>query len=665
MNNRFTPLKIAELDWSLGHPRSILFDDVYFSRASGLEESEHVFIHGNKLPERWQQLEGEGALFVIGETGFGSGRNFLLAWDYWMRCAPPTARLHFISCEKHPLSRTDLESVLALWPGLNDYSQALLASYPILTPGFHRLEFAHGRVSLTLMLGDAADCYHELLICGDSPLEASLRPFYVDAWFLDGFAPSKNSAIWSGDLFYALALLSRPGSTFATYSVASQLRNDLALAGFNYEKIRGYKRKNEMLIGVFNTAPPSQHKKRITPWHHYPSKLNSKQAIVLGAGLAGCYSAYALAKRGWSVTLLDKASSPGQGASGNRQAVLYPKLSPHRSPLTLFMLSAFLHAHRFYSSLLAQYPIGELKGMLQLAYDRQEQASQRDLETWISNYPELGQLLSAEEASLLADLSLDKHALYVPQSGWIDSEALCAHLIKEAGIHWQPDTKVESIYYEEGQWSAAGHKAPVLIIASGYQASQFEQTAGLPLKPIGGQMTYIKENQDSDALKVPLCADGHILPAQNGVHATGATYHLGVHEASACYEDDLMNLKRLETMQPSIAWSQDIVDHWSAIRGATTDYLPLVGPVPKAKEFLARFQLLSSNARRWIPEPGIAYPGLYLCAGFGSRGLTTIPLAGEYLAALINQEPLPITRTMAQTLAPARFLRKGIVRGLS
>lgn len=662
MTNCFTPLALAELDWSRGHPFSTRYNDVYFSRTSGLDESEHVFIHGNNLPERWQQLDLTESTFVIGETGFGSGRNFLLAWSYWMLFAPEHARLHFISCEKHPLGKDDLRAVLALWPELESYSEALIADYPVLTPGFHRLEFEGGRVSLTLMLGEACESYHELLVCGASDLEPSLRQTQVDAWFLDGFSPSKNEAMWSPDLLYSLALLSRPGTTFATWSVASGLRNDLAAAGFDFQKVRGYRRKNEMLTGVFKAPPPSRFKNRVTPWHHSALNTETRQAIVLGAGLAGCYNAYALAKRGWSVTLVDSESAPGLGASGNQQAVLYPKLSAHRSPLTIFMLSAFLHAHRFYSEVLEDHAIGELKGLIQLAYDTEEQASQRNLADWLASYPELGQLLNAQEASQYCGLTVDNPALYIPLSGWIDSKALCAHLIDDPAIHWQPDTPVESIHYDQGLWTAGDYQAPVLIIASGYQAIEFPQTAGLPLKPIAGQMTQIKTNNASVGLKIPLCADGHVLPSRDGLHATGASYHLGSTDRMARSSEDVLNLKRLETMQTAIGWSQEIVDHWAGIRGATTDYLPLVGPVPIQDEFLQRFQTLSSNAKRWIPESGIWYPGLYLCAGFGSRGLTSIPLAGEYLAALINQEPLPITRTMAQTLSPARFLRKRIIR---
>ena len=40
----------AQLDWDeQGQPRSRSFDDVYFSRASGLGETRHVFLDGNHL----------------------------------------------------------------------------------------------------------------------------------------------------------------------------------------------------------------------------------------------------------------------------------------------------------------------------------------------------------------------------------------------------------------------------------------------------------------------------------------------------------------------------------------------------------------------------------------------------------------------------------------
>ncbi|HHF7344006.1 TPA: bifunctional tRNA (5-methylaminomethyl-2-thiouridine)(34)-methyltransferase MnmD/FAD-dependent 5-carboxymethylaminomethyl-2-thiouridine(34) oxidoreductase MnmC [Legionella feeleii] len=667
MSNPFIPIETADLMWCDGLPFSTRFNDIYFSNENGLLEAEHVFITANNLIERWQRLATEGSgSFAIAETGFGSGLNFLLTWSLWLKYAPQQARLHFISCEKFPLRREELARCLALWPQLKNLALVLQADYPILTPGFHHLQFENGRVNLTLMLGDASQCFHQLLVCGDVKLEAELRANHIDAWFLDGFAPAKNQQMWSEDLFQIIGQLSKPGTTLATFSAAGVVRKNLQAVGFEVKKIKGFGQKREMVVATFKKAEfASSPRARVTPWQSdIPRIVNEKKAIVLGAGLAGCYLAQALAKRGWQVTLIDAQSEVGNGASGNTQAVLYPKLSAYRSPLTLFMLNAFLFAHRIYSQLLRKHDIGKLSGILQLAFNDREQASQLSLEKWLAAYPELGVLVDQECATEVAGIHLNTGGLFIPHSGWLDSRALCKIFSQEEGINWIPDTAIRELVFRNEQWYVAGHQAEVLIIANGNQANQFSQTSFLPLKSIRGQMTMIRSNLHSEKLKIPLCGDGHVLPANKGMHAIGATYHLDATKQT-CYEDDnKSNLARLERIPAEVVWSGAVSDNWAGVRAATTDYLPLVGPVPDEQLFRARFADLATNAKRWLPTPGVFHPGLFLCAGFGSRGLTTVPLSAEWLASLINNEPWFLPRTLVQSLSPARFLRKELTKNL-
>ncbi|KTD28792.1 bifunctional tRNA (5-methylaminomethyl-2-thiouridine)(34)-methyltransferase MnmD/FAD-dependent 5-carboxymethylaminomethyl-2-thiouridine(34) oxidoreductase MnmC [Legionella maceachernii] len=664
MSSSFVPIEAAKISWCDELPFSLAFDDIYFSKENGLAETRHVFIEGNNLIERWQNLTQE--TFVIAETGFGSGLNFLLTWSLWLEQAPQSARLHFFSCEKFPLTKNDLQRCLKQWPALKRQASALIDNYPILTPGFHWLSFEAGRINLILMLGDATACYKQLLVCGDAKLERELRTNSVDAWFLDGFSPAKNPAMWSDDLLQIIGLLSKPGTTLATFSAAASVKNNLQAAGFNVDKVRGFGSKREMITAQFVESSPSNKKLRCTPWHVNPTQpAMAKKAIVLGAGLAGCYTAHALAKRGWQVSLIDAHNEVGQGASGNKQAVLYPKLSAYRSPLTQFMLTAFLFACRTYRRLLNKKSIGELSGILQFAFNERESAAQQSLGSWLSSYPELGRLVDAQQASTIAGIELTMGGLYIPYSGWMDSQALCEQLCQTPGIDWYPNTLISELHFEEKKWHVGEHLAEVLVIANGYQAKQFIQTAHLPLKAIRGQMTRIASNKASTALKIPLCGNGHVLPAYGGGHAIGASYHLDSTDRASYSADDVSNLNKLSQLPASIAWSLEIKDNWVGVRATTTDYLPMVGPVPDPTIFPSRFAALATNAKRWIPEAGAFLPGLFLCTGFGSRGLTTVPLSAEWLAALINNEPSFLPQAMVQSLSPARFLLKAIIKNLS
>ncbi|KTD11129.1 FAD dependent oxidoreductase [Legionella gratiana] len=664
MSNFFVPIKKAELDWCGALPVSIQYDDVYHSSDGGIEQSLYVFVHGNNLIERWQSFSKNiPRIFTIGETGFGTGLNFLLSWHLWEQYAPSLCRLHFISCEKHPLSLADLTKSLASWPQLIKQAKQLIANYPVLTPGYHHFSFCEGRVTLTLMLGDAFECYEQLLICGESHLECELRTSYVDAWYLDGFAPAKNKSMWSDSLINVIALLSKENTTFATYTAAGSVRTSLSQRGFIIEKRKGFGAKRHMICGRFTQLPGQITTKRHTPWHTgKPEKFFNKSAVIVGAGLAGCFTAFSLARKGWKVTVIDELNEVGHGGSANQQAVLFPKLSAYSAPLTQFMLTAFLYAVRTYQCILNQSKIGELNGALLLAYNEKEKAAQESLRTWLLHYPELGVLLEKEQASELAGFSLSDSGLFIPLSGWINSPALCQFLANTDGVSRVTNTSVTHLTFDK-RWVVNDLETEVLILANGHKINSFKETEYLPIKPIRGQMTAIASTQQSAQLKVPLCAEGHVLPALNDTHQVGATYELNSSIAQIKYEDDQTNLTKLKQFSSNSLWSDTVTGHWSGIRASTPDYLPLVGKIANAEKFLEHYARLETNAKRWIPQGGPYYPGLYACAGFGSRGLTSIPLCAEWLASLINDELSFLPRNLQHALSPARFLRKNIIRG--
>lgn len=662
MSNPFVPIKKAELEWRDTVPYSVSYTDIYHSSEGGIEQSLYVFINGNDLIKRWHSLSHDQ--FTIAETGFGTGLNFLLTWKLWEQHAPSHARLHFISCEKYPLSLDDLKKTLAAWPQLKKQAQELILNYPVLTPGYHHLTFANGRVRVTLMLGDALECYEQLMVCGDPGLEALLRPSFVDAWYLDGFAPSKNKSMWSDALFTVIALLSQKNTTLATYTAASSVKHSLSHHGFLVEKKKGFGIKRHMIQARFTGTNVAKATKRHTPWHvSRPSSYSNKSALIIGGGLAGCFTAHALAKRGWKSTIIDELNTLGSGGSANPQAVLFPKLSAYSSPLTQLMLTAFLYAVRMYQPLLERYPLGELNGSLLLANEVNEQNAQASLNHWLSCYPELGCLVDAQRASELAGLPLHQPGLFIPLSGWINAPALCQWLINAPEISVLTNHSIQQLVFDK-RWIVNDLEAEVVILANGPKINSFKETAHLPVKPIRGQMTTLSATSQTAALKIPLCVEGHVLPARNHTHLVGATYELKMANASIKKEDDRINLERLRKLTPQVTWSDEICGHWAGIRATTPDYLPLVGPVADAEQFMRLFARLDTNAKRWIPQAGPYYPGLYACAGFGSRGLTTIPLCAEWLASLINNELSCLPRKLHQALSPARFLRKNIIRGL-
>jgi tRNA 5-methylaminomethyl-2-thiouridine biosynthesis bifunctional protein len=232
----------GSLDWRDGQPWSRRFDDRYFSSASGIDETRHVFLDGNRLAERFAALRG-GQVLRIGETGFGTGLNFLCAWQLFEQEAPAGAGLDFHSVEGFPLDVEALRAALALWPELHGPAQALGAAWPGNAPGRHRLPF--GRVQLLLDIDDVAAAL---------PRWADRS---IDAWFLDGFAPAKNPAMWAEPVLAEVARASRPGATFATYPSAGWVRRGLQRCGFEARRVPGFGRKREMLVGHLRTTLPA------------------------------------------------------------------------------------------------------------------------------------------------------------------------------------------------------------------------------------------------------------------------------------------------------------------------------------------------------------------------------------------------------------------------
>lgn len=232
-------LDFATIQWRENLPYSTVFDDVYFSTDNGLAETDYVFLQGNDLQNRWSTLPVNS--FTITETGFGTGLNFLSAAQLWLNTAPANAKLHFYSVEKYPLTLQEITHALQLWPQLNAVSQPFLAHYAQFLQSSQPIELFDNRVAITLLLGDATAQFSQL-------------HFETDAWFLDGFAPSKNPQMWQPALFAQMARLSYSQTTFSTFTSAGDVRRGLIAAGFEVHKRIGFGKKREMLHGKYNGA---------------------------------------------------------------------------------------------------------------------------------------------------------------------------------------------------------------------------------------------------------------------------------------------------------------------------------------------------------------------------------------------------------------------------
>ncbi len=618
----------AQLEWQNNQPYSSLYGDVYFSSDSGLAETQYVFLQHNHLEQRWNNLSAD--IFTIAETGFGTGLNFLCAWDLWNKIAPKNATLHFISTELHPVSLSDLEKALSLWPELASLSKSLTEQYHDLFPGWHRFEFDQSQVVLTLLVGDVNHTLPEL----------SAK---VDAWFLDGFSPAKNPDMWLQPLFQNIAKLSKKDATFATFTSASVVRKGLESVGFVVKKTPGFGKKREMLSGYYPSS--SQIK---TP------AIKEKLAIIIGGGLAGASTAQAMAKRGWKVRLIERHEVLAQEASGNPLGVLYPRITAGDSLLNQMASHGFLHTLRLLKRLSLKQEGIKNCGVLQLSFNQREQSR---IESVLASNNPFAFGVDAKKASQLAGTKLTHGGMFIPKGAYLNPAALCHALTNHKNITIQTSNQVLRLKRESEEWqvwneAAMLGQAPVLILASANDTMLFEQTAHCTLQPVRGQISLLPATLSSMSIKTVICTEGYLTPASAGHHCLGASFSPNDCTTEVRKEDHQTNLEMLKHLAPAIdPYLPDQLEGRAAIRCTTSDYLPMAGLVLDTQSLINKPPRPSSYSDQLKKMDG-----LYINAGHGAKGLVNAPMCAEIVASLINGDPLPVSKSLVGALNPNRFL---------
>ena len=501
----------ARVDFDGERPVSRAFGDVYYD-ADGPAEVARVFLGPAAFESRTADPAGT---FTVGELGFGTGLNFVVA----ARAA--RSRLHFISVERHPLSVADLARSLAPWKTAFPLTRELAEHYPPLVTGWHRRLFEGGRIQLSVYFGDVQDALAEL--------ERQQRRG-VDAWFLDGFAPRRNAAMWDRDLFEAMARVSAHRATVTTFTAAGSVRRDLAAAGFEVRRVDQRPHKRHSTAGVYmgrgrTFAVPAD-------------------TVVLGAGLAGTATARALGEKGIAAVVADSSGGIARGASSIPAAVMHPRLSPGTSPPSVFRLHAFAFAAHRCRGL----PGATASGVLQLPgptvdADRLHGIAQ-------AAPPGIVEHLDPGAASTRTGVSIRESGLFFPGALTIDgrclAEALCDHAI------------VEMV--------AAGPEGSLPVVrATGPDTGGFDT---LEVTRLAGQMDRFGHDRPP---RLPIVGDGTIVPTSGGVWA-GATYEYRPWPPSEASSANAGRFQRLFGESPGTS-----LERFRGVRAVTSDRLPVIG----------------------------------------------------------------------------------------
>jgi len=590
----------ATLEFTDGVPYSAVCGDIGQVR--------HVFLQGCGLPEKWAGREA----FVVLETGFGSGLNFLATWAAWRAHPARPAQLHFLSVEKHPFRVDDLARLHARWPEFAALSSELRANWPTLTPGFHRIALDGGRVQLTLMLGDVLDSLPNV--------QAG-----VDAFYLDGPAFDGNAGLRHPALFDELARLAKPGATAAASSAAQPLRQGLMETGFVCETRAGHDRQAQCLSARF--AGTSRWVERTAP----------RYVVVVGAGVAGAATAHALAQRGVAVTVLERADSPAQAASGNPVAVFRPVISRDDNRASRLTRAAFLHDLRAWAAL--DGIEWSRCGVLHLARDMDAATKQQQALAATAPPADFARWVDLGEARELASWPVASPGVFFPTAGWVVPGSLCRTWLDHPAIALRTSCAVARVQPVASGWQVLDRDGAVLAEADAVVLANARDVLGLapdptwPLHTVRGQITQLPPGYLPQIQRV-IAREGYVAPC-GGQLLVGATYEHDDNDTTPRPASDLANLARLETILPGAGECVvvEAISGRASLRATLPDRLPIVGAVG-------------------------GQPGLFVAAGYASRGVVWAGLLGEALADLMTQHPLPLEADLMQAIAPARYSQK-------
>lgn len=666
-----------------GSPYSTQFNDIYFDTVQGTSQSECVFIDGNKLRTRLAKLTER---FVIAETGFGTGLNFLLTLEVFHQLkqekdnslqntsnsCPNT--LHFISVEKYPLSKAQLIQSLNALPQLAAFSQQLIEQYPETPTENITLSFLDGAVTLQLIFDDAtqglAALNAEKTQHNQHKQYNQYKQAMVDAWFLDGFSPEKNPEMWHEGLFQQITRLSKEQATLATFTVSGKVRRQLISAGFRVEKRPAVGKKNQMLSAVFQQTPHSG-----KGYQQRPIIAKPQHVSIIGGGIASACAAYALTKNGVKVTVYCQDFSVAQGASSNHIGAIYPLIHQQADDISLFYQHAFEQAVAYYHDISKQGVTfaHDWCGLLEISYKpaltlRQQHIA--DSTVWPQN---LLHSVDKNQASKLAGIALEHGGLFYPQAGWIAPAQLVKAIFKAAEssnrLRIETGCKITSISQQANdKWllhtSTKNYPASVIIYCGGAQGIPLNIIKQLPLTPVRGQVSNMASNNKMAELSTVICHKGYLTPANDNLHCIGATFKKNSVDIDSNTEEDQFNLDMLNKCLPGLSpWQlTDVVSSKARLRCMTPDHLPMVGAMPDIDAHKVQYQHLSKDKRWRYDQQAPVIKNLYMMTGLGARGLCTAPLLADILTADICGTPYPLNNEQLFNLAPNRFVIRDIIR---
>ena len=650
------PIRAAVIDRDAdGTPRSREHDDIYHPRSGALAQARHVFLDGDRTAERWHGRDR----FVVLETGFGLGNNFLATWAAWRADPSRCRRLHFLSIESMPPSRADLASMVRD-PVLQPLADALASRWPPLTWNLHRLAFDDGAVELLLAFGDVASWLPQMAAS-------------VDAFFLDGFAPARNPAMWDARLYKAMARLAAPHASVATWTAARGVREGLRSAGFEVALSPGCNGKRDITRAVFAPAfVPRPSPGRVAARRASQSGSGGDEPVVIvGAGLAGCSLAAALAEHGRASLLLDRASEIASGASGNSAGLFHGVVHAGDGRHARLHRAAALAARETVERARAIHGVaGSVDGLLRVDPDAAVDGS--SLQAIVDRLvvpPDYVRALSAGEASARAGVTLAAPAWHYPGGGWVDPRALCRSWLADAGslASTRLGIRIAALRRDGERWSLLDAEGGVVTTASTVvfctANGSFDERgpSPWPMRRQRGQLSAVRASDAPQATvpTLPISGSGYVLPAIDGTVWFGSTSRWDDDDPTVRDTDHRDNLERWQRLVGTPQRTDAALWGRTSWRWVSGDRLPIIGAVPaELLDGIDAGRRGEVPSRREQPRFVARAPGLFVFAALGSRGIALAALGGRLLAATITGAPSVVEADLIDAVDPARFVSR-------
>ena len=576
-----------------------------------------ALLTGSGLEQAWQ---GQAQWRIL-DAGFRNGALFFDTWQLWSNHTGAPSQLHYVAVTEAAPDIRAVTNCLAAYPALARHANELAAQWYGLLPGFHRLVLDDARVRLTLCVG---------------PRLAILRALQctVDTIYLPGdqFATVEvPDCRW---LAMALARLSRRDTMLAADTAPGALRQALLDKGFVVARAAE--------AGTMIYRPHWEQRVSRRHWRAAPLPVTS--CIVVGAGLAGACVALALAQRGCTVTVLDRAATVADGASATPVALLVPHTSRDDGPRSQIVRAGVRLSLQLCGRLLRRGVDWDGTGVLELRPDeppRLPPAWPQDGHGW--SVPGEG-------------------SIWHPMAAWVKPARLVQECMRSSGITFSGNCHVASLEHGQSQWTVRDAAGQVLgcaahvVLACGGDAAQLridwaDRQSGASMHPhalrlqaTDGQWSFARQDPLLRQRLPPQPVKGngsfvpHVPHADQWRWFAGATFEAPTERVGAVGLAHEENRARLATLLPQLEpllagqWQSDQMQSWRGRRWSTADRLPLVGALDQTDD-----------------------PSLWVSTAMGARGLSYSVLCAELLVAHMFAEPPPLPARLVRMLDVARL----------